>query len=156
MKIAFLLAIISLLSVQISFAVESFCGTSTLATCSSNSDCASGGCSNQVCAGSWENITTTCEFRSCYAAENYSLSCQCINSKCQWGDQNSQPFSTITTNQSSVMNILASAYDFLASFNPIVLLILGVILILAAKLSKFVGIILIILALIGFLLLFLH
>jgi inhibitor of cysteine peptidase len=61
-----------------------FCGTSTNARCSSNDDCAAGGCSGQVCMEVNEDISTTCEYRDCYNADNYGLSCACRNGKCQW------------------------------------------------------------------------
>lgn len=61
-----------------------FCGSSTLYSCSSNSDCKAGGCSNQVCEGKGEGTITTCEFKDCYNAEKYSLECKCVNGKCKW------------------------------------------------------------------------
>ena len=50
---------------------------------------------------------------------------------------------------------LSTIYSLLISVNPIMLLILGVALILVAKLAKFVGVVLIIIAVIHFVLLFL-
>lgn len=64
---------------------EEFCGWSTKGNCSSNSDCIKGGCSSQVCQSrNEEPVTTTCEYRECYSAEKYGLSCKCIDNKCQW------------------------------------------------------------------------
>lgn len=64
---------------------KGFCGTSTLGTCNSDADCMSGGCSGQVCQSkSEEPIITTCEYRDCYNAEAYGLTCGCLNKKCQW------------------------------------------------------------------------
>lgn len=165
LKAILLFAIISLISIQavLSVPAEPFCGTSTFGQCNSNSDCEAGGCSGEVCEAKGEGTITPCIYRECYEASNYNLSCQCISNKCQWGYQDQTPFSTTTvpsvtttTAPSSVSGIVMGVYSFLASFNPILLLILGVILILAAKLAKFVGIVLIILALIGLLLFFFH
>ena len=64
---------------------EKFCGSSTLASCNSNSDCKIGGCSSQVCQGKNEEITTTCEYKECYDAGKYNLDCKCVNKKCSWG-----------------------------------------------------------------------
>lgn len=61
-----------------------FCGTSTLASCSSDSDCNSGGCSSQVCEGKNEDKVTTCEYKACYDAYKYGLSCKCSSGKCKW------------------------------------------------------------------------
>ena len=61
-----------------------FCGRSTKANCASDGDCAAGGCSGQVCMGVNEDITTTCEYRDCYNADNYGLACMCRSGKCQW------------------------------------------------------------------------
>ena len=62
-----------------------FCGSSTYATCSSESDCVVAGCSAQVCQGVLEeSLATTCEYQSCYDAEVYDLSCTCFEEMCQW------------------------------------------------------------------------
>jgi eight-cysteine-cluster-containing protein len=64
---------------------EEFCGFSTEGSCESDSDCMSGGCSNQVCQSrNEEPVVTTCEFRDCYSASAYGLSCRCVNNKCMW------------------------------------------------------------------------
>ena len=64
---------------------EGFCGTSTEAECSTDSDCETGGCSGQVCQGaSEEEAITTCEWRECYDAEEFGASCGCVEGKCQW------------------------------------------------------------------------
>ncbi|HSB46695.1 MAG TPA: eight-cysteine-cluster domain-containing protein [Candidatus Bilamarchaeum sp.] len=63
-----------------------FCGTSTQASCSSDSDCITGGCSGQVCQGKNEEpVITTCEYRTCYSAAAFGLKCGCMAGKCQWG-----------------------------------------------------------------------
>jgi len=62
-----------------------FCGWSTNGPCSSDSDCIAGGCSGQVCQSKHEEpIVTTCEYRECYNAQSYGLSCRCINQRCEW------------------------------------------------------------------------
>jgi len=61
-----------------------FCGWSTYAECSSDTDCKVTGCSGQVCAGIKEEIVTTCEWRECFDAGRYSMFCGCVNNKCQW------------------------------------------------------------------------
>ena len=64
---------------------DSFCGWSTNKECSSDSDCVAGGCSGQVCySSSEEPAITTCEYRDCYDAEKYGLSCGCVENKCRW------------------------------------------------------------------------
>jgi hypothetical protein len=60
-----------------------------------------------------------------------------------------------TTSTSSFTPDLKGIYAFLVSVNPYLLIILGVILVLVSKLARFVGIILIIFALIHILFLFL-
>ena len=59
---------------------------------------------------------------------------------------------TIQQPTSSVISTLKWIYDFLISINPILLLILGIILLLASKFARFVAIILIIVAVIHILL----
>ncbi|MEM4359910.1 MAG: eight-cysteine-cluster domain-containing protein [Candidatus Bilamarchaeaceae archaeon] len=64
---------------------ERFCGWSTYGSCSSDSDCRVGGCSGQVCQSKYEeSVITTCEYRECYNARAYGLSCECIAGRCQW------------------------------------------------------------------------
>jgi eight-cysteine-cluster-containing protein len=64
---------------------ESFCGRSTNATCKTDSDCVKGGCSSQICQGKAEEpMITTCEYRDCYNAAAYNLSCGCDEGKCRW------------------------------------------------------------------------
>lgn len=65
--------------------INSFCGTSTNGQCSSDADCIAGGCSGQVCQSKTEEpAVTTCEYRDCYNAAAFGLSCKCVNNKCQW------------------------------------------------------------------------
>lgn len=207
MKVILVLIFILLLVPTIILALEPFCGNSTFASCSSDSDCAAGGCSGQICEKIGEGTITPCIFMECFSASNYRLSCQCIDNKCQFGYQNSTPFlnpssgceylfwfddthrecryeqfcglymyatlrtfETLEECQSALNNVttttlpttlpiitlLKGIYGFLMSFNPIILLILGIILILVAKLAKFVGVILIILALIHLFLIFIQ
>ncbi|MFH0884621.1 MAG: eight-cysteine-cluster domain-containing protein [Candidatus Micrarchaeota archaeon] len=62
-----------------------FCGRSTNSTCSKDSDCISGGCSNQVCQSATEPpVITTCEYTECYDAQKYGVSCGCVQGKCSW------------------------------------------------------------------------
>jgi len=65
---------------------KEFCGYSTYGYCETDRDCIQGGCSGQVCASRDEisNLITTCEYRECYNAKEYGLSCRCIENKCQW------------------------------------------------------------------------
>ncbi|MBI5798089.1 eight-cysteine-cluster domain-containing protein [Candidatus Woesearchaeota archaeon] len=64
---------------------SAFCGTSSLADCSRNSDCAVGGCSSQICqSASAEPSVSTCEYRDCYDAQAAGVSCGCFSGKCQW------------------------------------------------------------------------
>lgn len=53
--------------------------------CSSDVDCAVGGCSNQICGSNDEvsGLATTCEFRNDFACLK-ETSCSCINNICQW------------------------------------------------------------------------
>lgn len=62
-----------------------FCGISTFGACAADSDCTVTGCSSQVCqsADEGEQITT-CEWRACYDAAAYGLSCRCAGKTCQW------------------------------------------------------------------------
>ena len=62
---------------------EKFCGWSTYGRCVSDMDCRAGGCSGQVCESKLEEpVTTTCEWKDCYNAGQYDLSCICIKGKC--------------------------------------------------------------------------
>jgi len=64
---------------------EEFCGWATEGTCSTDEDCIVGGCSNQVCQSiSEEPIVTTCEYKECYNAQTFGVSCKCLSNKCQW------------------------------------------------------------------------
>ena len=64
---------------------SSFCGSSTYASCSSDSDCGTGGCSGQICLGvDEEQMVTTCEWLDCYDDEAYDVSCSCVEEQCQW------------------------------------------------------------------------
>jgi eight-cysteine-cluster-containing protein len=139
-----------LLLVQSSFALEPFCGWSTYSFCLKDSDCQVGGCNNQVCERKGEETITTCEWKDCYRAEDYNLTCQCINNKCQWGYQDKTPLTKQESKIASFKNIFYS----LMPINPIILIVLGIILILMAKLAKFVGMVLIILAIISLILRF--
>jgi len=65
----------------------SFCGSSTYHECEADLDCASAGCSSQVCAGVGEEVTTTCEYLDCYNAANYGLECGCVKNKCMWREE---------------------------------------------------------------------
>ncbi|MEM7821311.1 MAG: eight-cysteine-cluster domain-containing protein [Candidatus Aenigmatarchaeota archaeon] len=83
MKKIVILAVL-FLSAKLVLALEPFCGWSTYASCSKDSECKAGGCSSQVCEKIGEGTITTCEFKDCYVAEKYNLTCQCINNQCQW------------------------------------------------------------------------
>jgi len=62
-----------------------FCGASTNATCSTDSDCMKAGCSGQICqAVSEKPVITTCEYRDCYDAAAYGVKCGCASGRCQW------------------------------------------------------------------------
>ena len=62
-----------------------FCGISTNGTCTADSDCISGGCSGQVCQSASEQpVITTCEYRDCYSARFFGVSCGCDAGKCRW------------------------------------------------------------------------
>jgi len=55
------------------------------AQCASDSDCATGGCSNELCGakGEVENVTTACVYLQTYQCLKLT-SCGCINGLCQW------------------------------------------------------------------------
>jgi eight-cysteine-cluster-containing protein len=64
---------------------EGFCGYSTNGPCTSNGDCVTGGCSGQICrSASEQSLMTTCEWKDCYSAEKYNLSCKCMSGQCIW------------------------------------------------------------------------
>lgn len=56
-------------------------------SCSSDSDCAVGGCSGQICALKEKagDIITTCEWRSEYSCYRMT-SCGCVQGTCRWKD----------------------------------------------------------------------
>jgi eight-cysteine-cluster-containing protein len=65
--------------------IEEFCGFSTYSACLVDEDCRIGGCSGQVCqARDEESAITTCEYRTCYNADRYQMSCLCFAGQCQW------------------------------------------------------------------------
>jgi len=67
---------------------EEFCGTSTMDSCETDSDCRAGGCSGQVCeSADSEGMITTCEYKECYNAEKYGLECGCVEGACQWASK---------------------------------------------------------------------
>ena len=57
--------------------------------CSSDSDCATGGCSGQICGEKEKvkDIVTTCEYLPEYDCLRLT-DCRCINDKCQWEENN--------------------------------------------------------------------
>jgi eight-cysteine-cluster-containing protein len=62
-----------------------FCGTSTLAACSSDADCVTDGCSDQLCRSkNEERAVSTCEWRECYNSTKYGATCGCTAGKCRW------------------------------------------------------------------------
>lgn len=64
---------------------EPFCGTSSLGSCQTDSDCVAGGCSGQVCQSkNEESSVTPCIYRSCFASSLYKVNCSCIENKCRW------------------------------------------------------------------------
>lgn len=69
---------------QILLPKTGFCGSSTYAFCESDSDCKRTGCSGQICAGKDESMITACEWRDCYNAEAFGLTCRCVANACQW------------------------------------------------------------------------
>ncbi|MCX8147556.1 MAG: eight-cysteine-cluster domain-containing protein [Candidatus Woesearchaeota archaeon] len=66
------------------FTAENFCGISTKAKCSFDYECKTGGCSGQICEGKDENTITTCEWKECYDAIIYGVTCGCFDGRCQW------------------------------------------------------------------------
>ncbi len=65
-----------------------FCGISTYGKCRSDFDCVVTGCSHQVCAAKGQKIFTTCEWKECYNAKLYHMTCRCVSGHCQWTPQN--------------------------------------------------------------------
>ena len=64
---------------------ENFCGESTNGSCKGSGDCVEDGCSGQICRSKTEGGSmTTCEMKSCYDNDKYSLTCQCKDNQCQW------------------------------------------------------------------------
>lgn len=61
------------------------CGEIPNLDCIKNSDCSTAGCSSQICTTNEEAKTTitTCEFKQEYECLKLT-SCECINNKCQW------------------------------------------------------------------------
>jgi len=59
--------------------------TTTLAECSRDSDCATGGCSSQVCGvrDKVKGIVTTCEWREEYSCLKKTV-CGCVDGSCRW------------------------------------------------------------------------
>ncbi|MBU4501571.1 MAG: eight-cysteine-cluster domain-containing protein [Nanoarchaeota archaeon] len=64
---------------------EPFCGTSIGGKCESDDECVKGGCSSQLCESKNEEpLNTICDYKECYNADKYGLSCKCVENKCQW------------------------------------------------------------------------
>ena len=59
------------------------------AECATDADCATGGCSGQICGAEEKvkGLITTCEWREEYACLKLA-SCSCINNTCQWEEHN--------------------------------------------------------------------
>jgi len=57
--------------------------------CKTDDDCATGGCSGEVCTikDNADNIVTTCIFKPEYECLKLTK-CRCINGKCQWEETN--------------------------------------------------------------------
>ena len=53
--------------------------------CTTDSDCSTGGCSGEICAGASEaeGVITACEFKEEYACFDLT-SCGCVQNKCAW------------------------------------------------------------------------
>jgi len=46
--------------------------------------CITTGCSNQICQSKNEGeLMTTCEFKECFGAKTFKVTCKCIDNKCQ-------------------------------------------------------------------------
>ncbi|MBF0169479.1 MAG: eight-cysteine-cluster domain-containing protein [Nitrospinae bacterium] len=62
-----------------------FCGGSTDDACATDDDCLAAGCSGQLCqSAAREQPATTCEWKECYDASRYGLSCGCDAGACRW------------------------------------------------------------------------
>ena len=62
-----------------------FCGVSKKSACEVDTDCVAAGCSNSICQATTDAQTiSTCEFKDCYVAKNYGLSCGCVDKQCTW------------------------------------------------------------------------
>jgi eight-cysteine-cluster-containing protein len=66
-------------------ASDGFCGDSSYAHCSSDSDCVADGCCMEACVSLEEVVLCFwCDWRDCYDAGKYGLACTCVNGECQW------------------------------------------------------------------------
>ncbi len=64
---------------------DGFCGTSTNGSCSSDSDCITGGCSGEICQSAAEEpVYSTCVLKDCYNANAYGMACKCVDGRCAW------------------------------------------------------------------------
>ncbi|MCF7861745.1 eight-cysteine-cluster domain-containing protein [Candidatus Woesearchaeota archaeon] len=65
---------------------DGFCGSSGLESCDKDDDCVKSGCSGQICMSTEKagQILSTCEYKECYNAANYDLTCGCYEGKCAW------------------------------------------------------------------------
>lgn len=62
---------------------QDFCGLSSYANCSSDSECLVGGCSGELCQSvNTEPSVSICEWKDCY--ENTGQECKCVSNECQW------------------------------------------------------------------------
>jgi len=62
-----------------------FCGSASFAACAGDSDCATAGCSGQLCVGVDDaDLASTCEFRECYNKTAAGVSCGCVQKQCRW------------------------------------------------------------------------
>lgn len=62
-----------------------FCGKSTKVACQTDTDCTSGGCSDQICgSASDDGGVSTCEYTECYDKIKYGVTCGCVSRQCQW------------------------------------------------------------------------
>jgi inhibitor of cysteine peptidase len=63
---------------------KEFCGTSTLAKCTADDDCMTGGCSGEVCMGIKQDISTDCKYSDCFDSDKYDKNCGCVKGECRW------------------------------------------------------------------------
>ena len=63
---------------------DGFCGSSDNSPCSEDADCETSGCSGQICGAKNRGGFSTCEYKECYSAQIFNLSCGCNEEKCQW------------------------------------------------------------------------